>query len=253
MTPWWELDCRRSYGGCGPRTTRPSGRSITVLARSPRGRLSRLTALSGCEGIGGVTGVVEVRDLRRTFESEGVPVRALRGVDLTVARGEFVAVMGPSGCGKSTLLNLIAGLDTPSGGEVRLGGRIARRTRRKRPRADAPPPHRVRVPVLPPARRHERVGQRRARGRRGRDASPGRGDARARATRPARARGARPADSRRRFPVGSGSGSRSRARSPTSRRCCSRTSRPARWTPTAGVRSSSSSAGCTRAARRSCS
>jgi putative ABC transport system ATP-binding protein len=80
-----------------------------------------LTTLSGCEGIGSVTGVVEVRELRRTFESEGVPVRALRGVDLTVARGEFVAVMGPSGCGKSTLLNLIAGLDTPSGGEVRVG------------------------------------------------------------------------------------------------------------------------------------
>jgi putative ABC transport system ATP-binding protein len=69
-----------------------------------------------------VTDVAEVRELRRTFEAEGVPVRALRGIDLTVARGEFVAVMGPSGCGKSTLLNLIAGLDTPSGGDVRLGG-----------------------------------------------------------------------------------------------------------------------------------
>jgi putative ABC transport system ATP-binding protein len=69
-----------------------------------------------------VTDVVEVRELRRTFEADGIPVRALRGIDLTVAPGEFVAVMGPSGCGKSTLLNLIAGLDIPSGGEVWVGG-----------------------------------------------------------------------------------------------------------------------------------
>jgi putative ABC transport system ATP-binding protein len=66
--------------------------------------------------------VLQVRGLRRSFESEGAPVRALRGVDLTVRRGELVAVMGPSGCGKSTLLNLIAGLDTPSAGEVVVDG-----------------------------------------------------------------------------------------------------------------------------------
>jgi putative ABC transport system ATP-binding protein len=61
---------------------------------------------------------VETKDLRKTFESEGAPVRALRGVDMHIAQGEFIAVMGPSGCGKSTLLNLIAGLDTPTDGEV---------------------------------------------------------------------------------------------------------------------------------------
>ena len=60
--------------------------------------------------------------LRKTFESEAGKVRALRGVDLELSPGEFVAVMGPSGCGKSTLLNLVAGLDTPSGGEIVLGG-----------------------------------------------------------------------------------------------------------------------------------
>jgi putative ABC transport system ATP-binding protein len=66
--------------------------------------------------------VLQVRGLRRSFVSEGAPVRALRGVDLSLAAGEFVAVMGPSGCGKSTLLNLVAGLDAPSDGEVVIAG-----------------------------------------------------------------------------------------------------------------------------------
>jgi putative ABC transport system ATP-binding protein len=66
--------------------------------------------------------VVEVRALRKSYESELAPVRALRGVDLTVERGEFVALMGPSGCGKSTLLNLVAGLDTPTDGEIAVAG-----------------------------------------------------------------------------------------------------------------------------------
>ncbi|HMD46398.1 MAG TPA: ABC transporter ATP-binding protein [Acidimicrobiales bacterium] len=66
--------------------------------------------------------VVETRGLRKTYESEGSPVRALRGIDMTMDDGEFVAVMGPSGCGKSTMLNLIAGLDTPTEGEIVVAG-----------------------------------------------------------------------------------------------------------------------------------
>jgi putative ABC transport system ATP-binding protein len=66
--------------------------------------------------------VLRVDRLRKTFDSEGMPVRALRRVDLTVETGEFVAVMGPSGCGKSTLLHLVAGLDTGSDGEIWLAG-----------------------------------------------------------------------------------------------------------------------------------
>jgi putative ABC transport system ATP-binding protein len=65
---------------------------------------------------------VEVRAAYRTFEQDTAPVRALRGADLRVGRGEFVAVMGPSGCGKSTLLNLVAGLDVPDEGEVVISG-----------------------------------------------------------------------------------------------------------------------------------
>jgi putative ABC transport system ATP-binding protein len=64
-----------------------------------------------------------MRGVRKTFEAENAPVRALRGVDLHVDGGEFVALMGPSGCGKSTLLNLVAGLDTPDEGEISVAGK----------------------------------------------------------------------------------------------------------------------------------
>jgi putative ABC transport system ATP-binding protein len=64
--------------------------------------------------------VLDVRAVRRTFEAENAPVRALRGADFRMDRGEFVAIMGPSGCGKSTLLNLIAGLDQADEGTILL-------------------------------------------------------------------------------------------------------------------------------------
>jgi putative ABC transport system ATP-binding protein len=66
--------------------------------------------------------VLVVKGVRRTFEAENAPVRALRGADFEMASGEFVAIMGPSGCGKSTLLNLIAGLDQADEGSIVLAG-----------------------------------------------------------------------------------------------------------------------------------
>ncbi len=65
-----------------------------------------------------------VDKVRKTFEAENVPVRALRGASLTVASGDFVALMGPSGCGKSTLLNLIAGLDVADEGTITVAGEL---------------------------------------------------------------------------------------------------------------------------------
>jgi putative ABC transport system ATP-binding protein len=69
-----------------------------------------------------VTHVLEARNLAKTYDTGGAQVLGLRGVDLSIEQGEFVAVMGPSGCGKSTLLNLLAGLDRPTAGEVWLDG-----------------------------------------------------------------------------------------------------------------------------------
>jgi len=65
---------------------------------------------------------VEALDLERTYASGRTIVAALAGVTLGIRRGEFVAVMGPSGSGKSTLLNVVAGLERPTGGTVRVDG-----------------------------------------------------------------------------------------------------------------------------------
>jgi ABC-type lipoprotein export system ATPase subunit len=66
--------------------------------------------------------IVEARGVDKTYETGKVKVHALRGVDLTLGRGEMAAIMGPSGCGKTTLLNCLSGLDAIDGGEILIEG-----------------------------------------------------------------------------------------------------------------------------------
>ena len=66
--------------------------------------------------------IVETIDLKKTYMSGGRPLEVLKGVNLRVHRGEFMAIMGPSGSGKSTLLNMIGALDRPTAGEVHING-----------------------------------------------------------------------------------------------------------------------------------
>ena len=68
------------------------------------------------------TAVIEIRGLSLTFQSTDTPVVALDDINLSIRRGEFVSFIGPSGCGKTTLLRLIADLETPSAGSIKVNG-----------------------------------------------------------------------------------------------------------------------------------
>lgn len=70
-----------------------------------------------------VDSALSLRGVGKRYDAGGRALQALRGVDLDVERGEFVAVIGPSGCGKSTLLQIVAGLEPATEGQVRLDGR----------------------------------------------------------------------------------------------------------------------------------
>lgn len=67
--------------------------------------------------------VIRTEDLTRVYRGEGVPVKAVDHVTLTVEAGEFTAIVGPSGSGKTTLMNLVGGLDHPTSGAIEVGGR----------------------------------------------------------------------------------------------------------------------------------
>ena len=72
-----------------------------------------------------MTLLLQARNLRRDYMlgRGGEVVRAVRGVSLDVAQGDYLAIVGPSGCGKSSLLNLLGAIDRPSGGDIAIGGR----------------------------------------------------------------------------------------------------------------------------------
>jgi putative ABC transport system ATP-binding protein len=65
--------------------------------------------------------LIELRDVTKTYRRDQIEVPVLDGVSITVPEGEFLGLMGPSGSGKSTLLNLLAGIDQPTRGSVRIG------------------------------------------------------------------------------------------------------------------------------------
>jgi len=69
------------------------------------------------------THIMAAKGLVKTYQDNGLPVEAVRGIDLEIHSGEFAALVGPSGSGKTTFLNLISGLDNPSSGQVWLNGR----------------------------------------------------------------------------------------------------------------------------------
>ena len=71
----------------------------------------------------GAASLIELRGVHKVFATGRLECHALRGIDLSIDEGEFVAIVGPSGSGKSTILNIVTGIDRPSGGEVLVAGR----------------------------------------------------------------------------------------------------------------------------------
>ena len=98
--------------------------------------------------------------LHKSYRKGPVEVPVLRGVDLDVRRGEFLAIVGQSGSGKSTLLHLLGTLDAPDEGEIHFDGRRIDNLPAARPRRAAQPAVRHDLPVLSPAARADDAGKR---------------------------------------------------------------------------------------------
>jgi predicted ABC-type transport system involved in lysophospholipase L1 biosynthesis ATPase subunit len=180
--------------------------------------------------------IARAESVTRTFGSGRTEVRALRGVTLSVSRGELVALRGRSGSGKTTLLSIIGGLDQPTSGRVEVAGQDVTamdadgRARLLRDTVAFIFQAFGLIPILSAA---ENVGLPMRLARTG----PAKREQRAAAcsTRSASAAGRRCVPTS--FPAASSSGSRSPGRWPTNRSCCWRTSRPASWTRTPRSRS----------------
>ena len=105
---------------------------------------------------------IELRGIKKLYPMGDQIVAALAGVDLTIRKGEFAALMGPSGSGKSTLMNILGCLDRPTEGSYKLDGEEASRRRaHDYPRHARAGHRRLREPAAPRARRshHARRGQ----------------------------------------------------------------------------------------------
>lgn len=109
---------RRGLAGRAP----GSGKGQIVAEAANAFRIIRRMRTPEMPEVAAAAPVFRAQGLTKTYHMGDVQVRALRGVDLALERGELVVVLGPSGSGKSTLLNILGGLDVPSSGQVFYGG-----------------------------------------------------------------------------------------------------------------------------------
>ena len=210
----------RLYGKPDARAARGDARAAPAAARGARAARRRRRPMAN-------EPIISLRGVTKTYGSGATAFQALKGIDLDVAAGDFVAVMGPSGSGKSTAMNILGCLDVPTTRLLPLQGRAGRDARPRPARLAAPPLSRLRLPGLQPARPHRRARECRAAlalSRRGQGEAP-RNRRWRRSTRSASTTGGtirRPS-----FPAASSSASPSPARSSPIPTCCSPTSRPA--------------------------
>lgn len=113
---------RRRCGLAGRAPGSGKGQIVAEAANANAFRIIRRMRTPEMPEVAAAAPVFRAQGLTKTYHMGDVQVRALRGVDLALERGELVVVLGPSGSGKSTLLNILGGLDVPSSGQVFYGG-----------------------------------------------------------------------------------------------------------------------------------